>query len=289
MPYAIPGEPVINIANVIVIFLNMSVFFLQIIFVAMVITEAYKIKRDISFFNEDITSHRKPYSRNFFFDPLFIDKMNEQQTSPIIAVRDQIINQQALHSLPLKGRITYSSAELPIYRHKPFEQNPFRTISFRDKSLFREAILKNQKLQRGEREILRDNPFIEQPLISDEIFDRQASTYTSQTPFKEQLFIEDPLKNLHYEQLPSSEQASSLKQTAFVEFPSISNSIKLDQDESYNKLLDLYGQHKNIETTSNKAGFSMHTKHGKFMYVICIYIYTHVYVYTYTILILEFF
>ncbi|XP_029158241.1 uncharacterized protein LOC114930561 [Nylanderia fulva] len=226
-----------------------------IIFVVVVVIEAYKSKRDISFFNGDITSYRKPHSQNFFFDQLFI----EQQNSPTIAVRDQITNQQTLHNLPLKGHITYPPAELPIHRHKPFEQNSFRVTSFKDKPLFREAILGNQKL-RGEREILRDNPFIEQSFTSDEIFDRQASTYKSQTPFKEQLFIENPL-NLHYEQLPSSEQTSFQKQTAFAEYPSISNSIKLDQDESYNKLIDLYGRHKNIQTLSNKGGFSMYTKH----------------------------
>ncbi|CAL1679853.1 unnamed protein product [Lasius platythorax] len=231
---------------------------LLIIFVAMVVTGAYKSKRDISFFNADITSHRKPHSRNFFFDQSFIDKMIEQQASPTIAVRDQIINQQALRDLPLKDHITYPS-KFPIHRHQSFKQNPFTLTSFRDKPLSRDTILKNQKL----REILRDNSFIEQPLTSEEIFERQASTYKSQTPFKEQLFtIEDPFKNLHYKQLPSSEQASSQKQAAFVEFPSISNSIKFDQDESYNKLIDLYGRHKDIQTSSNKAGFSMYTKHG---------------------------
>ncbi|XP_072767266.1 uncharacterized protein [Anoplolepis gracilipes] len=227
----------------------------------MAVTGAYKSKRDISFFNADITSHRKPCSRNFFFDQSqsFIDKTIEQQTPPIRAVRDQTINQQALHYLPLKDHIIYPP-EFPILRNQPFRQNSFTITSFRDKPLYTDVILKNQEL-RGEREVLKDNPFIGQSLTSKEIFERQFPTYKSQTPFKEQLFTtERPFKNLHYEQLPSSEQISSLKQPTFVEFPSISNSIKFDQDESYNKLINLYGRHKNVQTSSNK-GFSMYTKY----------------------------
>ncbi|XP_029660396.1 uncharacterized protein LOC115233903 [Formica exsecta] len=283
VPYASLGEPLINIAYVIVIFLNMSVFFLQIIFAIMVAmmvaTGAYKNERDISFFNADIMSHRKPRLRNFFFDQSFIDKMIKQQNSPIRAVRDQTINQQAFH-LPLKDHITHLP-EFPILYHQPFKQNSFTVTSFKDKPLFRDAILKNQEL-RGEREILRDNSFIGQSLTSEEIFERQAPIYKSQIPFKEQLFrTEKPLKNLHYGQLSSSEQISPQKQPIFVKFPSISDSIKFDQDKSYNKLIDLYGRHKDMQTLSNKAGFSTYTKYGKFMYII--------YTYTYTISILEFF
>ncbi|KAM0726955.1 hypothetical protein ACS0PU_007116 [Formica fusca] len=184
--------------------------------------------------------------------------MIEQQNSPIRAVRDQTINQQAFH-LPLKDHITHLP-EFPILHHQPFKQNSFTVTSFKDKPLFRDAILKNQ--ERGEREILRDNSFIGQSLTSEEIFERQAPIYKSQIPFKEQLFrIEKPLKNLHYGQLSSSEQISSQKQPIFVKFPSISDSIKFDQDESYNKLFDLYGRHKDMQTLSNKAGFSTYTKY----------------------------
>lgn len=281
MLYANLGEPVINIAYVIVIFLNMSVFFVQIILIAMmVVTEAYKSKRDISFFNEDIMSYRKPRLRNFFFDQSFIDKMAEQQTPHTRVTRDQTINPQTLHNLFLKDHIT-SPPEFTIFRHQPFRQNSFSVPLFKDKLLLRDAVIKNQELQ-GEREVFRDNPFIGQSLISGEIFQRQVPTYKMQTPFKEQLLTtEKPFKNLHYKQLPLSEQTSSQKQTTFVEFPPISNSIKFDQDESYNKLNDLYKQNKDIQTLSNK-GFSI-TKYG--MYIL----HTHIYIYPYTILVLKFF
>lgn len=265
MPYAILGESLINIVYVIVIFLNMSAFFLQIILAIivtmMVATEAHKSERDISFFNADIMSHRKPRPQNFFFDQSFIDKMMEQQPSPIRGIRDKTINQQAFHDLPSKDHITYAP-EFSIFRHQPSKQNSFTVTSFKDKPLFKDAILKNQKLRR-EREVLRDNFFIGQSLTSEE---RQAPIYKSQIPFKEQFTIEKPLKNLHYGQLPSSEQILSQKQPVFVEFPSISNSIKFNHDESYNKLIDLYGRHKDMQTLSNKAGFSMYTKYGKFKY-----------------------
>lgn len=254
----------------------MSAFFLQIILAIivtmMVATGAYKSERDISFFNADM-SHRKPRPRNFFFDQSFIDKMMEQQTLPVRTIRDQTINQQAFHDLPSKDHITHPP-EFSIFRHQPFKQNSFTITSFKDKPLFRDAILKNQELRR-EREVLRDNSFIGQSLTSEE---RQAPIYKSQIPFKEQLFtIEKPLKNLHYRQLPSSEQILSQKQPVFVEFPSVSNSIKFNQDKSYNKLIDLYGRHKDMQTLSNKAGFSMYTKYGKFMYV------THTHIYNFNI------
>ncbi|KAL6434437.1 hypothetical protein ACFW04_006090 [Cataglyphis niger] len=236
-------------------------FFLQnilaIIVTMMVATGAYKSERDISLSNADM-SHRKPRPRNSFFDQSFIDKMMEQQSSSIRAIRDETINQQqAFHDLPSKDHITYAP-EFSIFRHQPSKQNSFTVTSFKDKPLFRDAILKNQKLRR-EREVLRDNSFIEQSFTSEE---RQAPIYKGQIPFKEQLFsIEKPLKNSHYGQLPSSEQILSQKQPVFVEFPSISNSIKFNQDESYNKLIDLYGRHKDMQTLSNKAGFSMYTKY----------------------------
>ncbi|EFN74017.1 hypothetical protein EAG_14601 [Camponotus floridanus] len=183
--------------------------------------------------------------------------MIEQQTSPIRAVRDPNINQQSFHDLPLKDHIIYPS-EFPILRHQPFQKNSFTVTSFKDKPLFRDAILKNQEL-RGEREVLKDNPFIEQSFTSEEIFERQAPTY--ETLFEEQLFTnEKPFKNLHYEQLPSSELTSQ-KQTTLVDSPSISNLIKFDQGESYNKLIDLYERHKDIQTSSNKARLSTYTKY----------------------------
>lgn len=237
----------------------------------MVVTEAYKSKRDISFFNADITSHRKPRPRNFFYNQSFNNKIIEQQTLPTRAVRDQTINQQSPHDLPLKDHIIYPS-EFPIFRHQPFKKNSYTVPSFKDKPLFRDAILKNQEL-RGEREVLRNNPFIEQPLTSEEIFERQVPY---KTLFEEQLFTaEKPFKNLHYEQLPSSELTSQ-KQTTFVDSPFISNSIKFDQDGSYNKLIDLYERHKNLKTSSNKARLSMYNKYGKFMRITYIYIYNYI-------------
>ncbi|XP_050455388.1 uncharacterized protein LOC126853583 [Cataglyphis hispanica] len=237
----------------------MSAFFLQnilAIIVTMMVATAYKSERDISFSNADIMSHRKPRPRNFSFDQSFIDKMMEQQPSPIRAIRDKTINQQQAF-LPSKDHITYAP-EFSIFHHQPSKQNSFTVTSFKDKPLFRDAILKNQKLRR-EREVLRDNSFIVQAITSEE---RQAPIYKSQIPFKEQLFsIEKPLKNSHYGQLPSSKQILSQKQPIFVKFPSISDSIKFNQDESYNKLIDLYGRHKDMQTLSNKAGFSMYTKY----------------------------
>lgn len=247
----------------------------------MVVTDAYESKRDISFFNADITSHRKPRSRNFFYNQSFINKMIEQQTSPIRAVRDPNINQQSLHDLPLKDHIIYPS-EFPILRHQPFKKNSFTVTSFKDKPLFRDAILKNQEL-RGEREVLRDNSFSEQSLTSEEIFERQAPTY--KTLFEEQLFTnEKPFKNLHYEQLPSSELTSQ-KQTTLVDSPSISNLIKFDQGGSYNKLIDLYERHKDIQTSSNKARLSTYNKYGKFMHITHTHIYIQLYIFTYTYII----
>lgn len=236
----------------------------------MVVTEAYKNKRDISFFNADITSHRKPRPRNFFYNQSFINKMIEQQTLPIRAARDQTINQQSLHDLPLKDHIIYPS-EFPIFRHQPFKKNSYMVTSFKDKPLFRDAILKDQELRR-EREVLKDNPFIEQPLTSEEIFERQVPSY--KTLVEEQLFTaEKPLKNLYYEQLPSSELTSQ-KQTTLVDFPS--NLIKFDQDGSYNKPIHLYERHKDTQTSANKARLSMYNKYGKFMRIAHIHIYNYI-------------
>ncbi|XP_011639588.1 uncharacterized protein LOC105428794 [Pogonomyrmex barbatus] len=225
-------------------FLNVSVFIcLQVVVVIMTVmsTETYEIKGDVIFSDAGVISHRKSRPRNFFLDQSFIDKTISPQTSPATAARDRIVSQRALRDVSLKDQAIYPS-DFPIFHHQPIKQNSFTITSFRDKPLFRDAILKNRQL-REERANFRDNSLEEQLLTPEEIFEGQASTYRSQAPFKEQLF-----KNLFHGQSSLAEQASFQKQATFVESPFISNSIKSYRDD-YIKPIDSYGRYKDILTS----------------------------------------
>ncbi|XP_018308919.1 uncharacterized protein [Mycetomoellerius zeteki] len=242
------------------IFLNVNVFIcLQTIVIAVTLisVEAYDIKRDGSS-NVDVTSYRESHSRNFFLNEPFIDKTIGLQISAAVPVRDQTTGQRAFRDVPLKNRAIYPSG-LTVFHHQPIKQNSFKITSFRDKLLYKDAILKNQQL-RGEPTVLTDNPLEEQWLTPEEISEGQTSTYGSQAPFKEQLFTtETPFKNLFRGQSSSAEQALQ-KQKAFVESPSISNSVKFYRDNSYIKPIDLYERYKNL-LTSFDGNSLIHTKY----------------------------
>lgn len=237
------------------IFLNASVFIcLQVVVAAMTIifVETYEIKRDVIFSNADAT-FRKSRPRNFFLDQPLVDKIVDLQTSSVIPVRDRNVNQRGLRNVSSKDRLIYSSG-FSMFRYKPIKQNPFMASSFKDKPLFKDAILKNQKM-RGERTVLRDNPFEEQSLTPEEIFEGPPSTYRSRTPFRGQLF--SPVKNLFHEQLSSAEQTSFEEQATFVEPPGVSNSINFYQND-YIKPIDSY-EYKDMTLFDGKS-----TNYGKF-------------------------
>lgn len=185
--------------------------------------EAYEIKRDVVFSNADATFHRKSRPRNFFLDQPFVDKTVGLKTLAVIPVKDRTVSQRIPQDVSSKDRVIYS--DFSIFRHQPINQNSFMITSFRDKPLVKDAIPKNRKI-RGERAILRDNPFEGQSFTSEEIFEG-ASTYRNQVPFKEQLLATGtPFKNLFRGQLSLAEPAPFQKQETFLEYPSTSNSIK---------------------------------------------------------------
>lgn len=251
-----------NHRSAITVFQNVSVFVcLQVVVALTVISVgAYEIRRNVVFSDANIASHRKSHPRNFFLDQPFLDKTVGLQTS-VAAVRGRVADQRTLRDVSWKDRVVYPSG-FPIFRHQPIKQNSFTLTSFRDKPSLKDAILKNGEL-RGERSILRDNPFEGQSLTPEEIFEGQASTYGSQAPLKEQLFTtETPFKNLFRGQLSSAEQASFQKQATFVESPSVSNSIKFYRDD-YIKPIDSYERYKDI-LTSFDGKFLPHTKYGEF-------------------------
>lgn len=249
------------------VFLNVSVFIcLQVVVITMTVIsmEAYEIKRDV-FFNADVTSHRKSRPRNFFLEQPFIDKTLGLQTSAT-PVKDRTVSQRALREMSLKDRAIYPS-DFPISRHQAIKQNSFMIASsFRDKPLFKDAILKNRELREA-RAVLRDNPFEGQSLTSEKIFEGQASTDGSQAPFKEQLFTtETSFKNLFRGQSSSAEQASLQKQATFLESPSISNSINFYRDD-YIKPIDSYECYKDTPTLFDGKSL-MYTKYGELMDVV---------------------
>ncbi|KYN38580.1 hypothetical protein ALC56_07063 [Trachymyrmex septentrionalis] len=214
-----------------------------VIAVTLISVRAYDIKRDSSS-NADVT-YRKPHPRNFFLNQPFIDKTIGLQISAV-PVRDQTTGQRTLRDVSLKDRAIYPFG-LTMFHHQPIKQNSFKITSFRDK-LYKDAVPKNRQL-RGERTVLTDNLFEEQLLTPEEIFESQALTYSSQAPFKEQLFTTKTLfKNLFCGQSSSAEQAFQ-KQKTCVESPSISNSIKFYRDNSYIKPIDSYERYKNILTS----------------------------------------
>jgi len=212
----------------------------------MISVGTYKIKKDIVFSNADATFYRKSHPRNFFLDQPFVNKIISLQTSSVIPVRGRTVSQRALRDVLLKDRVVYSFG-FPTFRRQPMSKQKFFVTTFTDKPLFKDIIQKNREI-RGERPILRDNPFEGQSLTPEEIFEGQASTYKSQVPFKEQLFTTGTsFKNLFHRQLFSAEQPSFQKQATFVESPSISSSIKFYRDD-YIKPIDSYEQYKDIPT-----------------------------------------
>ncbi|XP_032688170.1 uncharacterized protein LOC116852193 [Odontomachus brunneus] len=220
-----------------------------IIAMTVVIAGAYRSKRDVVSFNTDVISYHKTRPRNFFHGQSFIDKIIGQQILSDVPVRDQPINQQAFHEASLKERSTYPSG-YSIFRQQPLKQNLFHMVrAFKDEPLFRNALLKDHELH-GERAVFRNSPFEGQSasLASEEIFEEQASTYRSQTPFRKQLLTpETPFKNLFHGQSPLSEQAPYQKQTTYVDFPAISKSIKFYRDDPYSKPIDSYGRQKDAQ------------------------------------------
>lgn len=242
----------------------MSVFVcLQVIVVAMTVISvgAYEIEGDVVFSNANVAPHRaKSRSRNLSLDQPFIDKTVGLQTSA--SIRGRAADQRTFRDVSWKDRAVYPSG-FPIFPYQPIKQNSFTLTTFRDKPFLRSTILKNGEL-RGERSVLRDNPFEGQSLTSEEIFEGQASTYGSQAPFKEQLFTaEMPFKNLFSGQSSSAEQASFQKQATFVESPPVSNSIKFYRDD-YVKPIDSYERYKDILTTLDGKSLP-YTKYGEFI------------------------
>lgn len=220
------------------------VCFFQVIVIATIVTivGAYESQRANVLFNTNVnTMYRKP-RRNIFLNQPFIDKISGQRNPRDLLFGDQI---------------NYSS-DFPILRREPFKQN-----SFNNERLFGDAMRKNREL-RGQRAILQDHPF-ESALFAPDIFEGQASTYRDQAPLKEQLFMaETPFKNLFHAQSPSNEQASFQKQMGFIETPMFaSNTEKLYSDDSYDKPIDSYGQHRD---TRILPGESLYSKYGGFMH-----------------------
>lgn len=123
------------------------------------------------------TFYRKSHLRNFFLNQPFVDKTISLQTSSVIPVRDRTVSQQALRDVLLKDRVVYSFG-FPTFRRQPMSKQKFFVTTFRDKPLFKDVLLKNREI-RGERAILRDNPFEGQSLTPEKIFEGQASTYKS--------------------------------------------------------------------------------------------------------------
>ncbi|XP_014467967.1 PREDICTED: uncharacterized protein LOC106740961 isoform X2 [Dinoponera quadriceps] len=237
-----------------------------IIVITVVIADAYRNKRDVVSLNTDVISYYKPRPRDLFLDRSFIDKIIGQQTLLDGPVRDQTIGQQTFLDTSLRERSAYPSG-VPIFHKQPFKKNLFHTVTaFRDEPLFRDALLKDHEL-RGERAVFRNSPFEGQSasLASEEIFGEQASVYRSQAPFKKQLLtLETPLKNLFHGQPPPDEQAPFRKQRTYVDFPTISNSIKFYRDDSYSKPIDSYGRQKDAQATSygHCGGPAMYTEYG---------------------------
>ncbi|XP_036145417.1 uncharacterized protein LOC105840065 isoform X1 [Monomorium pharaonis] len=216
---------------------------------------AYEIRRDIVFSNANVASHRKSRSQNLFPDQPFIDKTVSLQTPT--AVIGQATGQQTLGDVSWKDQIVHP-AGFPIFHHQPIKQNSFTPTSFRDKPFLKDAVLKNGEL-RGERSVLRDNPFEEQSLTPEEII--EGRTYGSQAPLNGQLFTtEMPFKNLFRGQSSPVEQASFQKQATLHESPSISNSIKFYRDD-YIKPIDLYERYKDIPTSLENGKSWPHTKY----------------------------
>ncbi|TGZ48493.1 Uncharacterized protein DBV15_11125 [Temnothorax longispinosus] len=196
---------------------------------------ALAIKGDVVLPNAEATFYREFRPQSFFLNQPFVDKTIGLQTLAIIPVRDRTVIQKAFRDVFLKDRRVIHPSDFPNFRHHPIKQNSFMVTSFRDK-LFKDAILKNRKM-RGERSVLTDNSFEGQSLTPEEIFEGQASTYRSQAPFEEQLLtMGTPFKNLFRRQLSSAEQATFQKQAAFVESPSISNSIEFYRDDYINPI-----------------------------------------------------
>ncbi|KAL0114751.1 hypothetical protein PUN28_011809 [Cardiocondyla obscurior] len=202
-----------------------------------IFARAYEIKKDVASFNENAKFHLKSRSRNFSLNQPFVDKTISLQTLVVISQRDRTVSQRAFPDVSLKDRVPYSFG-FPISRHQPFKEDPFTVTSFRDKPLFKDAILKNRQI-REERAVLRDNPFDGQSFTSEEIFEPRA--YRNQAPFKEQLFADGTsLKNLLREPSPSAKQQTLFqKLPTLIEPSSVSNLINFYQDD-YIKHIDSY-------------------------------------------------
>lgn len=230
-----------------------------------VITGAYRNKRDVIPFNTDVISYHKARPRSFFHDQSFIDKIISHQTLLDAPVKDQAVIQQVLHDAPLKERIAYPPG-YSIFRQQPPKQNLFHMVTaFRDEPLFKDALLKGHD-SRGERAVFRNSPFEGQStsLASEEIFEEQASAYRSQAPFKKQLLtLETPFGNLFHGQSLPGEQAPYQKQKAYVDFPAVSKSIAFYRDNSYSKPIDSYGRQKDEEATFYGKP-AMYMERGKF-------------------------
>lgn len=231
------------------------IVFLQILIaVTAVIVEAYVSRNGPVSFTADVTSYRKLRPRNFLLGPPFVDEMIGQQIPSHSPAKDQTISQQALQDVPLRDRTVYPF-EFPILRHQPFKQNAVRTFS---QPLFRDTLSRNQDI-RGQRAIVEDDLFVGQgmSLASDEIFEKQASTY--QTPLKEQQFAavnaEAIFKNLLQGQSLPAKQALFQKQVASAEVPFIFNT-KFYRDD--NKPIDSYERHNDLMSYEGSW-----TKYGK--------------------------
>jgi len=205
--------------------------------------------RNLAFFDTDVAPFRKHRSRNILHQ-LSIDKIIDQHGSTI--AKDQSV-QRTPHAFS-KDHGAFHPPGLPIYHRQSFKQIPLAALKG-------DALFAKGQYSPGQRVVPRDNPLKGQGASFAEVLEtrktraplEQQQLFAAETPFRD--FLHGRSAGLSFQ-----------KQEALVaNYPSLSlDSFKFH--DSYDKLVDSYGQQKDARTLPYEAP-PMHAGYSKYLNV----------------------